>query len=86
MTDFPKMDPQIEQLAALAERWQNASHNEAFGMGAGSPTMADAHDAAKHAFIRALHETRPQRIADALALLARYQRRAESASVAIPLP
>jgi hypothetical protein len=73
--ELDRMDPAIEQLAVLAERWQNASRNNASGWGAGSATMARSYDSAKAAFVDALANLRPAQLADAIALLARYQRR-----------
>ena len=66
-----QMTDAIKRLCILAQTWQNASHNDAFGMGAGSRMMADAHDRARANFERALFETRTPEIADALAELLR---------------
>lgn len=56
----------IEELTKLADDWQQASHHDAFGMGAGSGMMAKAHDDAKIRFIAGLDTTRPAELADAL--------------------
>ena len=56
----------IEELTKLAGDWQLASHHDAFGMGAGSGTMAKAHDNAKERFLYGLRTARAAEIADAL--------------------
>lgn len=64
-----EMPDSIKKLCVLAQAWQNASHNEASGWGAGSRMMADSHDRAKAQFVAELARTRPAEIADALAAL-----------------
>jgi hypothetical protein len=56
----------IDQLTNLADEWQQASHHDAFGMGAGSGTMAASHDRAKARFLAGLDTTRPAEVANAL--------------------
>jgi len=73
---LPKMGPEMEHLATLAERWQQAKRVDSVSMAAGAQGALNSVSNARGTFTEALKNAQHDCIADAFVLLLRYQRRA----------